>query len=185
MIRCKACGYITKEGKLGDRCPACGAPKSAFEPYNDPMSRPRRRVLNLQLHPIATHFPITFMVAALVFSIVTPIVPGEGHQLLAGTTKIITLITPLLVIITFWVGWWDGRIRFRKISNSQILKKKILYAISLFIVSVALAIVVWIGAFETPGFIAGVILLSAAAVVLVFLLGLLGTSILEAAFPGK
>jgi len=24
LIRCKACGYITKEGKVKDVCPACG-----------------------------------------------------------------------------------------------------------------------------------------------------------------
>ena len=43
MVRCKACGFLMKEGKLGDRCPACGAPKTAFEPYKDPMAWNRRR----------------------------------------------------------------------------------------------------------------------------------------------
>jgi uncharacterized membrane protein len=185
MIRCKACGYIMKEGKLGDRCPACGAPRTAFEPYTDPMSRPRRLVLSLQLHPIATHFPITFVVAALVFSIVIPFLPGEARSLLVGTVKILSLLIPLVVVIAFLVGLWDGRVRFRKIGNSRILKTKILYAVFLFVVSVALAFVVWAGEYGASGAILGAILLSAAALVLVFLLGTLGTSILGAAFPGK
>ncbi|HTY82462.1 MAG TPA: hypothetical protein VMB24_06730 [Dehalococcoidales bacterium] len=184
MVRCKACGYIMKEGELADRCPACGAPRASFEPYNDPMSRPRRRVLKLQLHPIATHFPIAFVVAALVFSIATPFVTGAGHQMMISTTKIVALLIPFMVIITFWVGWWDGKVRFRKIRNSTILKTKILYAILLFVVTCALAVVVWAGAFKTTGYTLGAIFLSLAGFVLVFLLGLLGTSIMEAAFPG-
>ena len=31
-VRCKACGYIMEEGKVGDRCPACGAPRAALVP---------------------------------------------------------------------------------------------------------------------------------------------------------
>ena len=185
MVRCKACGYIMKEGKLGDRCPACGAPKTAFEPYTDPMSPPRRRVLSLQLHPIATHFPISFSVASLVFSIAIPFFSGEGREFLLGTVKIMALFIPLLVVVTFLAGWWDGKIRFRKIRNSQILKRKILYAAFLFAVTLGLVFIVWIGEFNTLAVTLGAILLSAAAVVLVYLLGLLGTSVLEAAFPGK
>jgi uncharacterized membrane protein/rubredoxin len=185
MIRCRACGYIMKEGKLGDRCPACGAPKTAFEPYKDPMSWERRRILRLQLHPIATHFPITLVVAVLVFSLAILFLSGEGQQLLVSTNKILVLFIPLVVILAALAGWLDGRIRFRKIRNSQILKRKILYAIILFVVSLGLAFDVWTGGFNTLVVTLGAILLSAAAVVLVYLLGILGTSVLEAAFPGK
>ena len=55
MVRGKVCGYITF-GVLGDKCPACGAAKTAFEPYIDNMAQPRRKILNLQLHPIAGNF---------------------------------------------------------------------------------------------------------------------------------
>jgi hypothetical protein len=185
VVRCKACGYITKEGKLGDRCPACGAPRTAFEPYTDPMSPRRRAVLNLQLHPVATHFPVSFVTAALVFTIAASLIPGGGHEMLVSTTKILTLLLPFLVIATFWLGWWDGRVRFRKIRNSRILKMKILYAGLLFIITVGLGLVVWTGELGTAGYIWGALLLGAAGFVLVILLGLLGSSILGAAFPGK
>jgi uncharacterized membrane protein len=185
LIRCRACGYLMKEGKLGDKCPACGAPKTSFEPYNDLMAEPRRRVLNFQLHPIAAHFPVAFTVATLVFILASTFLRGEAQNLVISTSKVLVLFMPLLVILTFIVGWIDGKIRFRKIANSKILKTKILYACLLFAVSLALTIVVWMGAFNSVAMTVLALLLNAAALVLIFLLGLLGTSIIGAAFPGK
>lgn len=185
MVRCKACGYITKEGKLGDRCPACGAPRTVFEPYNDLMASPRRRILNLQLHPIAVHFPVAFVVASFVFIAAAPFLSGEAQRLVVSTARVIVLFIPLLVLLAFAVGWIDGKIRFRKIGNSKILKTKILYACLVFIVSIALAFVIWMGAFDSVLMTVLAVLLSIAALVLVLLLGLLGSSINEAAFPGK
>jgi len=185
MIRCKVCGYIMFGGKLGDKCPACGAPKTAFEPYTDPMAAPRRKILNLQFHPIAVHFPITFTVAAFVFSLAILFLSGEAKELLVSSNKVIALFVPVLVIIAGLVGWVDGRVRFRKIKNSQILKRKIFYAIFLFVISIGLTLIIWTGEFSTLVFTLVAILLSAAATVLIYLLGLLGTSITGAAFPGK
>ena len=185
MVRCKACGFLMKEGKVHDRCPACGAPKTAFEPYKDPMSWHRRRILRLTLHPIATHFPIALVVAALVFSIGAPFFSGAGRDMLVSTVKIITLFIPAVVLVTLGAGIWDGKIRFRKIRNSHILKMKLLYAIILFFVTTGQTVTAWTLGAETGGYIAGTIILGAAGIVLVLLLGLLGTSIMEAAFPGK
>ena len=184
MVRCKVCGYIMKEGKLGDKCPACGAPKTAFEPYKDPMSQSRRRILNLTLHPIAIHFPVTLAVATFVFSVAAPVFSGEARQIIVDTVKLLVLFMPVVVFAAFWLGWWDGSIRFRKISRSQILKTKITYAVILFVVSISQASVVWINSFASAGMILAAILLAGIDVVMVFLLGLLGTSIIGAAFPG-
>jgi uncharacterized membrane protein len=174
-----------KAEKLGERCPACGALKTVFEPYTDPMGERRRKILNLHLHPIAVHFPTSFAVAAFVFSLTTPLFSGNAQKLLVSTNKILVLFLPLLVIITFLVGWVDGKIRFRKIRNSQILKRKILYASFLFAIAIGLALAVWLGNF--PAFVPALlaIFLSAGAVVLSSLLGLLGMSITQSAFPGK
>ena len=174
-----------KEGMLGDKCPACGAPKTSFEPYIDPMAKPRRRILKFQLHPIAVHFPIAFTVATFVFSMAILFLSGDGQKMVLGATKVLVLFIPVLVVIAFVAGWVDGKVRFRKIRNSQILKRKILYGILLFVAALAQVFVVWIGMFDTAGVTIGAILLSGAAVVLVFLLGLLGTSIVNSAFPGK
>jgi hypothetical protein len=184
-VRCKACGYLMKEGDLHDRCPACGAPKTVFEPYNDPVAASRRKILSLHLHPIAVHFPTTFAVAALVFSLTIPFLSGDPQTLLISTTKIIAIFLPAVIILAFWVGWWDGKLRFRKINNSQILKRKILYAICLFAVSLGLVTIVWAGGFGSWVSTLASILLGAVAVVFAILLGLLGMSIANAAFPGK
>ena len=94
------------------------------------------------------------------------------------------LFIPVLVVAAAIAGWLDGKVRFHKIRNSTILKRKIFYAIILFIISLALAVTIWTGGTNTWVFALGT-LMSLAAVVLVYLLGLLGTSIIGAAFPGK
>ncbi len=185
MVRCKVCGYITREGKLKDKCPACGAPRTAFEPYTDTMSPARRRILDLQLHPIATHFPITLVVAVFLFSLAVPFFTAESRELLVDTTKILALLTPVVTAITFAVGWLDGRIRFHKIKISRILKRKVLLAAILLVISLAVTLIVWLTGFDTAAIEIVVILLGAANLVVVFLLGLLGTSINQSAFAGK
>jgi hypothetical protein len=185
MRRCKACGYIMRPGEKEDRCPACGAPLASFEPYNDPVGTARRRILNLHLHPIAVHFPTTFATAAFVFSAGILFLSGETQTLLVSTMKIISIFLPVVIILAFLAGWWDGTLRFRKIKNSRILKKKIVYACILFPVSLGLVTVVWAGAYDTFGVTLIAILLSAVAVVSTLFLGILGTSITAAAFPGK
>jgi uncharacterized membrane protein/rubredoxin len=185
MVRCKACGYIIEEGKLADRCPACGAPKTAFMPYIDPMSAARRRFLKMDLHPIAVHFPISLTVAVLVFIIALALISGEGHTLLIDTSRILVLIIPVMTIIAGVLGFIDGKVRFRKIKNSTILQRKILYATILFIDSAVLAVIIWKFGFDTIISTSVAAFLAAIALGLVIVLSLLGTSILEAAFPGK
>jgi uncharacterized membrane protein len=184
LVRCKACGYTLEEAKLGDKCPACGAAKISFMPYADPMSQARRNVLKLDLHPIAVHFPISLTVAVLVFSLAAVFLSGDAHLLLRDTVKILVLLVPVLVVIAGVVGYFDGKIRFRKIKNSLILKRKILYASLFFVVSAVMAVVVWV--FNLNSVISNftVIVLGLIAVGLIVILSRLGTSITEAAFPG-
>jgi uncharacterized membrane protein len=185
LVRCKACGYIMEEGKLGEKCPACGAPKTAFAPFVDPMSESRRRLLKLDVHPTAVHFPISFTVAVLVFSIAIIFLSGDARTLIIDTTKILALLIPVLVIIAAAVGIIDGRTRFRKLGNSRILQRKIIYAVILFVVSAVLAVIVWLPGLNTITSSLIAILLAAISIGLIILLALLGTSINEAAFPGK
>ncbi len=185
LIRCKACGYIMEEGKLGDKCPACGAPKTAFMPYVDTMGARRRNILKLDLHPIAVHFPISFSVAVLVFSIAIFFLAGDARTFLINTNRILVLLIPVMVIIAGTVGYIDGKVRFRKLGNSQILKRKILYASIFLAASIALAVVVWVSGLENPAYIAASVVLAALALGMIIILSLLGTSILEAAFPGN
>jgi hypothetical protein len=185
MIRCKACGYITKEGELGDRCPACGAPKTAFQPYTDPVGEHRRKILKLDLHPVGVHFATSFAVVVFLFSLADLFLSGNSQTTLVDATKIIVLLQPLVVVAVILLGILDGKIRFRRIKNSQILKRKIVYGIILWVVSAGSAAIIWSNSFASVALSSLAVLLAAAAVVLVLLLGLLGASIREAAFPGS
>lgn len=185
MVRCKACGYIMEEGKLGDKCPACGVPRTSFAPYVDTVSASRRRLLNIQIHPVAVHFPISFTAAALVFSIAIAFLSGSAHSYLVSTTKILLVIVPVLVLAAGVLGYIDGKTRFRKVWNSRILKTKIVYAVILFVISAALAAIVWIFGFDRVVFNALAAFLAAAALGVIVVLGLMGTSIINAILPGK
>jgi uncharacterized membrane protein len=185
LVRCKACGYIMEEGKLGDKCPACGAPKAAFMPYVDTMGARRRNILKLDLHPIAVHFPVSFSVAVLVFSIAIFFLTGDARTFLINTNKVLVLLIPVMVIIAGTAGFIDGKVRFRKVGNSQILRRKILYAGIFLTASIALAVMVWVFGFGSPAFTAASVVLAAIASGMIVILSLLGTSILDAAFPGN
>ncbi len=182
LVRCKACGFVMAEGMLGDRCPACGAPRTAFQPYVDPVGESRRKILRFHLHPIAVHFPTTLSVAILVFGAGALAFSGRAGELLASTTKILGIFFPAVVLMAGAIGFWDGRMRFRKIKNSKILKTKLVYAIALFVVALAIAVTVWPSgvAFQVI-----TIVLAAGTVVCSIFLGLLGMSLDDAAFPGK
>jgi hypothetical protein len=185
MVRCKACGYILEEGKLGDKCPACGAPRAAFLPFVDPVAEPRRRLLNFHLHPIAVHFPTSFIVAVFVFSFAILFLSGEGQSLLISTTKIMSLFIPAMVVLSGVVGFVDGKVRFRKIKNSAILKRKIVYASLLLVVSIILTVLIWTQGFDRTIFKSLDVLLAALALGFIVVLSLWGMSIKEAAFPGN
>jgi uncharacterized membrane protein len=42
-----------------------------FEPYVEKISPKRKRILSLDLHPIAVHFPQAFIISIFVLSLVT------------------------------------------------------------------------------------------------------------------
>jgi uncharacterized membrane protein/phage FluMu protein Com len=185
MVRCKACGYLMPEAKLGDKCPACGALRTVFEPYTDPMGEKRRRILNLDLHPMAVHFPTAFAVAILVFSIGVIFLTGIAGQLLICTLGILTLFLPLVVLVAFLAGLRDGTARFRHIKNSHILKMKIIVGVIYLVLSIALTLLVWLKGFDGPVFLWVAVILAAGCVGCTVVLSLYGKSILNSSFPGN
>ena len=183
-VRCKVCGYITAEKKLGDKCPACGALRAVFEPYTDRISARRRRYLNLTIHPIAVHFPQAFAASVLVLSISPLVFRGKVEDFFVSGLKFLSLFLPLLVALSLLVGWLDGRVRFKKIGRSLILKRKLALASLFLVLSIALALLVWLKGVDDTGPLALVILVALAAFVCSFLLGLLGTKIYNSEWPG-
>jgi hypothetical protein len=185
MVRCKACGYVMEAGNPVDRCPACGAPKTAFEPYSSLIGERRRRLLALDLHPISVHFSTAFTYALLALLIISFFLSGEALSMFLGAVRVITLFLPLLVAASLALGWIDGKTRFRKIRNSRILKSKIACASILLSLSIALLLVNWIIPLTVLAAAVISLVLAVVGAVLVFLLGKLGVSILNAAFPGN
>lgn len=184
MARCKVCGYTMPEGKLKERCPACGALRQVFESFTDPLSETRRNVLDMDLHRIAVHFPIAFSVAVPVFLLGALIFPAHAALMLM-TVKLMVLLLPLLIIGAFFVGMLDGVTRFRKIKVSEILRKKVLYGITFFALSIILNILVWTAGSLRGPVVALQIVVAALAVACATELGLLGRGITSSAFPGK
>jgi hypothetical protein len=89
------------------------------------------------------------------------------------------------VLLAFLAGLLDGKVRFRHIKNSHILKVKIVVAVIYFVLSVALALLVWLKGYDGPVLTWAAVILAAACVGCTIILSLLGTSILNSAFPGN
>jgi uncharacterized membrane protein len=184
LTRCKVCGFVTAEDGLKDKCPACGAPRSAFEPFVDRISWKRRQFLHLNIHPIAVHFPQAFASSLLVLTITPLIFSGTLRDLFVSATKVLSLFLPLLVAASMVVGYFDAKFRLKKIRRSPILVKKIIYGCLFFGFSVALALLIWLKGLSATGAIVGSIVLALAAFVLSFFLGLLGSQLISTAMPG-
>ncbi len=122
QIRCRACGYIEYASKKGEKCPACGLPASVFEPWKDPVSRKRRRIINLHLHPISIHYPqvlATLMIFLFMVSFFMPVLRQE----LYAAISIMGVLLPLAIIAAMASGVFDGLTRFKKLSTPHLLLK--------------------------------------------------------------
>jgi rubredoxin len=150
LLRCKVCGYIIKSNKLGDVCPACGVPKTAFEPYKETMSQKRKAILDLDLHPIMVHFPQAFAAVIPPFILLSLLSPISAGTELLITVKVLAILLPLAVIPAALCGIIDGKTRFKKITT-PLLKKKIIGASVLFVMSLALAAVTATFGIESAG----------------------------------
>ncbi len=185
MVRCKSCGYLMPEDKLKEKCPACGVPAKMFEPYEDPVGQARRRLLDAHLHPIAVHFSTAFAASLVVLAAGTLLFSGGVQEILACTSRLMSLFLPLLVLATFLLGLLDGRTRFRSVGRSQILKRKVLFGILFLAFSIGLALSVWLQAPPSAAGPALALVLAVLAFACSVVLGAYGSRILNSAFPGK
>ena len=183
LMRCKSCGFVLAEGKLGDVCPACGVPRKMFEPWNDPVSPKRRMILGLDLHPIVVHFPISFGAAAFVVSVFVLAFP----ELFADTARIILStfagVLPLVAAAAIATGLFDGKVRFRRVTT-QLLKRKIALGTVFTVSALAAAIITLV--FGTSVLwvrVVDVALLTSCVIASVGL-GKIGSSLMSALFPG-
>jgi len=139
MMICSVCGYIINEGYKGEACPACGAAKTAFQPYVDKMSPKRRKILNLHLHNILVHFPQAFSLLMLFLIVMSLFLKDSSKFDFMTTFKILSFFLPLSVLVSIISGVIDGKNRFKRITT-PILKKKIAVAILFFIFSIGVVL---------------------------------------------
>jgi hypothetical protein len=183
MMICKSCGFITEKGKLGDRCPACGVPAKMFLPHDERISPRRKLLLSLDIHPVMVHFPQAFTATVLLLSIAGLIVRGPSVTFLGATVRTLGTLLPLTVALSFVSGIIDGKIRFRKVKTPLLMKKMALGSMYfLFALGVA-ASALTSPVSQAPHF-AVVALFALPAFACSAVLGILGTSLLNARFPG-
>lgn len=183
LIRCKACGYVTKEGNVKDVCPACGVPAKMFEHYTDPLSEKRRRIIDLHSHPIIVHFPQAFALILFILAVLFFIAPSQIKDALSYTMKVISFFMPFFVVLSFLTGLLDGKTRFRKVTT-PFLKKKIIIGLIFFITSIALAALAFTEQFPATPALEYFTLLTIIAAGCTVLLGFIGGRLVEAKFPG-
>ncbi|HPL16001.1 MAG TPA: rubrerythrin [Spirochaetota bacterium] len=182
QLRCKACGFIINENRLGDICPACGVPRSAFEPYKENISKKRKTILGLNLHPIAVHFPQAFVTIIPPFILLgVAINPVLGHDLLI-TVKIAAMLMPFTVAAAFICGLIDGKTRFKRLTTPY-LKRKISAASVLLVLSAAMAVVAYLYGTEYPGRLI-LLLLSLGCIACEIFLAEIGKTLISAKLPG-
>ena len=183
FVRCKACGYITSEKRVGTVCPACGVPAKMFEPYKHPVSIQRRRILDLHTHPVAVHFPQAFALTLLMLSVAVFFVPESIKSDLTSTARVLSWLLPFFVLVSIATGLVDGKLRFRKVTT-PLLKKKLFLGLMLLFTSIALFALALSEQMFVSTLHAVFILLTVIAVACGALLGMIGGQIMDAKFPG-
>lgn len=181
-VRCKACGYIMAEGKLKDVCPACGVPKTSFEPYKEVLSQKRRFILDLHIHPIVIHFPQAFASITPLLIIAGVFITCSCADMLLSTATVLIYLLPFTVAASIIAGLIDGKTRFKSLSTI-VLKQKIIIGVLLFILSIIMAICTYIYPITSSSFIL-VLILSIACIACEIALGQIGNKIMEPKLPG-
>lgn len=183
LIKCKACGYVANEGSVGDKCPACGVPAKMFEPYTDPVSEKRRRMLGIHIHPVMVHFPQASAFSLFLLALLAFFAPPAIKIALVDTIKVISFFLPLFIIMAFLTGLFDGKIRFRRVTT-PFLKIKMMIGGFFLLASIALAAMAFSQKFPaspTHEIFAFLTLLAAGCGIA---LGFIGGKLLVAKFPG-
>jgi rubredoxin len=182
QLKCKACGYIIDAAKLGDACPACGLPRTVFEPFKENLSRRRRFILELNLHPIVVHFPQAFTTAIPLFILLgVAFPPSMGNDLLI-TARVLSVMLPLTVLASFAAGMLDGWNRFKKLTTPALVKKIAIGSV-LLVFSFAVALVALKYGTGYPGRLI-LLLLSLGCLGCQFMLGQIGKKLMNAKLQG-
>ena len=180
LVKCRACGYIMDEGDVTDSCPACGLPKTVFEPYKDKVSEKRRKLIDLHIHPIIVHFPPVLAIAVVGGLVLSFLLGDPWRVKLLGTAELCIVLMPASLLAALASGFFDGRLRFKKVTT-PLLRKKIAAGVSCFVLSLILLGLWAVSRFDSPVLM---LLVSGGCLVCNTYLGRVGATLMEAVLPG-
>jgi hypothetical protein len=180
LVKCRACGYIMAEGDVADSCPACGLPKTVFEPYKEKVSEKRKNLIDLHIHPIVVHFPPVFALAILGGLLFASWVGEPWRANLMGTVELSIVLLPPSLIAALVSGLFDAKLRFKK-TSTPLLRRKMIAGGIFFTLSLGI-LGLWIAArFDHAGII---MLLGVACLGCNTYLGRVGATIMDSILPG-
>ena len=179
LLRCKPCGYVIREDKLNDVCPACGLPREVFEPYREKVSRNRKFLLNLDFHPIAIHLSQTFVILVPVLLVLNYYYPEFELYSVHSVLDFCIDLLPFSLVLATITGVIDGVARFKSL-KTPLLKVKI-------VISTIITSLSFILFYITPDSVYGIETFIISIVMLCFavLLGLWGKKLLNVILPGS
>ena len=181
MVRCKACGHVMVEAKVGEVCPACGLPKTVFESYEEKIAASRKKIIDLHLHPIAVHFPQALASLIALALIAEMIFDLPGCPEFLGAAKWMSILLPLAVAASLATGLFDGKVRFKKLATPFLLRK-LLVGSMLLLLSLAMAILVLTLGVEQSAYY--LLALSVACIICQIVLGETGSRLMYAMLKG-
>ena len=182
FIRCKACGFIMDEKHLKDLCPACGLPKTVFEPYTKKISSTRKFLIDQHLHPVSVHFPQVFTLVILFMLILSFWVDNPLRDDFLTAAKLSILAFPFSVLFGFITGLIDGKIRFNKLTT-PLLINKIIAGTLLQVLSILIFALYLANGFTTTNMFMMIVLSILSAACGVYL-GKTGSSMFDSIMPG-
>lgn len=181
-IKCKACGYIMDASYLKDVCPACGLPKTVFEPYTKKISPNRRFIIDQHIHPICVHFPQVFVIVIMVMLSLALWVGSPLREEFLVAAKLSIFALPFSVLLGFVTGLIDGKLRFKKLTT-PLLANKTKAGIILLVLSIIIFSLFLKTGFTTTTMVLILILSIISAACGIFL-GKTGSSMFNSILPG-
>lgn len=138
-LQCRSCCFIMNKKNALDICPACGAGSKAFWNYKYNVSDRRKSLMLINIHPLFLHIPMTATTLIPILILLSYIASFRLQIKLIFTAEILVYILPFAVLVSFILGIFDAKNRFRKVKTPA-LKKKIVLGAALFIITSAMPI---------------------------------------------
>ena len=183
LYKCRVCGYVVERKDPPGICPACGVKGKIFEEYESPISEKRRKVLELNIHPVMVHLPIAFVSSLFLLSLMRIVGVVEEQSVFMGMLNALIMILPFVVISATMTGMYDGKLRFRRLDTPH-LKKKLVLASFLILISVSLFVIQYFLDLNRPTYNIVVLIYSIVLLGITTPLGLIGGKLLDSKVRG-